>query len=197
NAEAFVALGFFSGFFGVHVFIRVDRGAIHDALFDVDRHVEPDGQRDRVAGARVDFLSAPVAFDDNPRKEGVVAQVVDHDVVHVPAQLCDDRLEQVMGQRALDVYFLELDGDRFRFKGADKNWKIASALVVFQNHHAKLSHEADADAITMNLDHGEYPEPLKCSNTSAGLKSRPIISSSPARNQSYTRRFFIRRPALP
>src|SRR5690606_33554676 len=84
--EALVALGFFSGFFGVHVFIRVDRGAIHDALFDVDRHAEPAGQHDRVAGARVELLCLPVALDDNPRKERVVALVVDHDLRHMTSR---------------------------------------------------------------------------------------------------------------
>src|SRR5690554_27929 len=162
DAQALVGLGSLAGVVRVDIFVGEDCGPIHDAFFDVNRHVEAHGQRNCVARTRVDLLCVAISLHDDPREERVVTQVVHHDVMNLPSQLRDDRLEQIVRQWPLDIHFLELHRDRFRFKGADKNREIASGLSVFENHDAKLRHQANADAINMNFNHEEYPEPLKC-----------------------------------
>ena len=74
-------------------------------LFRRDRHVEPDLQRECVAGARVDFLSAPVAFD-TIRAKKVSLRSLTTMWLHVPNSVMTDLSRS--GQRALDVYFLSL-----------------------------------------------------------------------------------------
>src|SRR5579871_2825698 len=57
-----------------------DLGGLEDIVFDVDRAIHAQGQRQRVGGARVDADDAAVALHPDHGKKGVVAQFRDDDL---------------------------------------------------------------------------------------------------------------------
>ena len=74
---------------------------VDDVFGDVDRHVDGHGQGDGVAGTRVDLDELAVVADAQLGEIGVLAQLVDVDVLQLAAQQLDRVRQQVVSQRAL------------------------------------------------------------------------------------------------
>src|SRR5208283_1993418 len=62
---------------------------VDDVFGHVDRHVDGDGQGDRVAGARIDLDELAVVSDPQLGEIGVLAQLVDVNVLQLPSQKLD------------------------------------------------------------------------------------------------------------
>src|SRR2546425_5230710 len=77
-----------------------DLGILQDFVFDINRAVHAQGQRQRVTGTRIDgdHLAGPLQPDQGVKR--VVLEVVDDDLIHADFKAEEEVLEQVVGHRS-------------------------------------------------------------------------------------------------
>ena len=76
---------------------------------------------------------------------GLVAQVADHDAVDVIAGLLDHLAQQIMRQRPLGLYPVQLEHDRLRLRIADRDRQLALARMVGEQNVVFAGIAVDSD----------------------------------------------------
>jgi hypothetical protein len=135
------------------VLVEEDAGLVEDMGLDEDRHIGAYSQSDRIAGARIDLEGAPVVLEDDPGKEGAILNIADQDMAHLAVKLGDQRLQEIVGHRALGLVALDGHGDRVGLEGPDPDRQIALAIDLTEHNHAMLREQAHSDAINHDTDH--------------------------------------------
>src|SRR5579883_400242 len=126
---------------------------VQHGLFYKDRHFGANGQRDGVAGARVDFQVLAVLVEDEARVEGLVGEIVDDDLGELGAELLDHAAEEVVGEGPADRHVLHRYGDGVGLELADPDRQEARPGLLFQHDHALVVRHIDAYALDVDLDH--------------------------------------------
>ena len=118
----------------VHVLaLELDRRLVDHRVCRVDRRLRPNGDRDRVGGARVDLELGAVVLDRDRREERVLAQLGHRDADDLDLELAEDVHEQVVRQRPRRGRALELHQDRRGLRMADPDRQEPFPSAVFSS----------------------------------------------------------------
>src|SRR5208283_1212974 len=131
---------------------------VDDVFGHVDRHVDGHGQGDGVAGARIDLDELAVVSDPQLGEIGVLAQLVDVNVLQLPSQKLDRVRQQVMSQRALGRLVLDAPVDARGLENADHDREHAIAFNFLEENDMLIAILVDDDPHEFHLDrHGKIP----------------------------------------
>jgi hypothetical protein len=115
------------------------------------------GQRNRIAGTRVDALNSLGYLKLQLRVERVVRQLGHKHPPNGRSERLDHRFQQVMRQWTRHLNVLQFDRDSVGFECADPNRQKAVLILLLEEHCSLLVHHADPDAVYNHLDHGSTP----------------------------------------
>src|SRR5437870_3762129 len=127
-----------------------------NVLRNIDGDVGGDRQCDRIARTAVDFDQFSVLANSELRVVGVVAQLVDVDILKFRAQVVDHIGDKVVGQWPWGVFFPDTASDAGRFEYADDDRKNPIAVDFLQPDHLMVDDLANDDPLKFHLyRHGQ------------------------------------------
>src|SRR5262249_17153200 len=144
----------------VHLFsLELDRRLLQDPIVGEDRGLSPDGERDRVGRARVDFDLVSVLLNGDRGEEGVVAQLGHAYARDLRGELTERVREGAVRERSRSGRALELHQDRRRLGVPDPDGQELVPVRRLEQDDRLLADEIEAHAVDDHLLHlARFPE---------------------------------------
>ncbi len=139
------------------VVLELDRRLGDDLLGGEDRGAGADGERDRVARARVDLQLAAADVERDRGEERVLAQLGDRHLRAFDVELSEDVAQQVVRHRPRRASPLQLHEDRRGLGMPDPDRQELVAIDGLQEHDRLLANHVEADAVNHHLLHKGPP----------------------------------------
>src|SRR6266511_1889076 len=133
--------------------LELDRRLGDDLFGGEDRRAGAHGQREGVAGTRVDLELAAVDGQGDRGEEGVVAQLGDRDLRAPDLELSEDVDEQVVGHGPRRGRSLQLHEDRRSFRMADPDRQELVAVGGLEQDDRLLADHVEAHAVDDHFLH--------------------------------------------
>src|SRR5262249_11854075 len=124
-------------------------------LGDVDRHFRGDSQRDRVARPAVDLDQLAFMSNAEFREIGMLAEVVDINVLQLAAHALDDAGDKVIGGRPRVGDAFDATVDAGRLEDADDDREAAVAVDFLEGDDLLLVDLTNDDPPQLHLDRHE------------------------------------------
>jgi len=134
--------------------LELDRRLRDDLLGREDRSTRADGERQRVARARVDLELAAVGLEGDRGEEGVLAQLGDRDLLAGDVELAEHVAQQVVRHRPRRRGALQLHQDRRGLRVADPDRQELVAVNGLEQDDRLLADHVEAHAVDDHLLHG-------------------------------------------
>src|SRR5690606_40572303 len=119
----------------------------------VDGGSQPERDRDRIRGARVDAEDFRAAADDQLREVRVVDHPGDEYALQGATQPGDHGAEQVVRERTRELHSRELHGDRTRLARTDPDRQHPRATLLLEDHDRGVRGTIQTQTLYRDFNH--------------------------------------------